>query len=172
MASSPLIPITVENGNWNRLQAAWRNECERFGEDFDDYASGSFSILSQLAEKPEPKAGVYGLRYDDVFSAICQTNVATLPGYDGPVVRVRMITFSPIFDFEINDVDQYAGVLADLLQGVIDLSDGEMNARHIKFHLRSPADRNFFTTLGRHLGGTSLFEKVEVRAGWLYVTKR
>jgi len=110
---------------------------------------------------------------DSTYDAMCQLNVAFLPGYTGKVLRVRHIIHSPMFDFdEGKTVDDYVNVLADIFSGVLSASEGEMLAPHVKFHFRSPAERSFFNTLQDILSKRPIFAGVEMRGAWLYISKR
>lgn len=167
-----LTQLNEADGSWERFQRDWRTQCEAHGEDFEEYASGSMAVLDVLARNPEPKAGVFALEQEGSFSAVCQANVAMLPGIDGPVLRIRMMILSPDYDLGVKSVDEYAQAIVRLLLGAISLSAANYPARHVKFHMRSPGDRAFFTAIGNSLGTTPVFESVQVRGGWLYITKR
>jgi hypothetical protein len=168
-----LKPLSGSDGSWQQLKDDWQRQCAEAEEDFESYISGTFSVLEGLAVNPEARAGVYAYVRDGVHEALCQVNCTPLPGYDGPVLRTRFMTLSPRFDFEDLSVDEYARVLVNLFLGVIDLSaiDGPFRARHIKFHLPSPADRHFFASFGTELHAVPIFESVRMQGGWLYVTK-
>ena len=167
-----LIALTGENGGWQRLKEQWRAECAGYNEDFDGYAAGTFSVLEPLALGNEPRAGVFAFVRDGEHQAVCQANCTGLPGYVGPVLRVRFMTLSPKYDFGDHPIEEYARVLVNLFLGAVNLSYRDpFEAQHIKFHLSSPADRPFFATLGTELGQQNLFDTVDVRGAWLYVTK-
>src|SRR5437763_137192 len=104
------VPVSDEDGSWGRLKAQWRTECEEFGEGFESYAPGVFSILDPLARDGHPRCGIYALTeaQNPEFLAFCQANRALIPGYPTPVLRVRMMTFSPRFDFGDVGVNDYA----------------------------------------------------------------
>ena len=167
----PLVPVCAKDGTWAALRADWHQQCAVFGEDLDNYAVGAFSILEPLAMDGHPKAEVYALHNGQDYDAVCQVNRTRLPDYDGHVLRVRFMTFAPKYDFGILSVDDYAKLLVNLFFGVLDLSLRKLSARHLKFHLRSPADSQFFAALRAPLTKHKAFELVEVRGMWLYVTR-
>lgn len=171
IAEKSLKKLQMNDGTWPEFVLDWQAQCEKAGEDFAAYAVGSFDVLSGLATAPEPDAGVYALKKGGTHDAICQANCTGLPGYDGPVLRVRMMLLSPDFDFGVKPIEQYGSTLINMFLGIYILSETEMMARHIKFHLKSPNDRSFFAAIGERLNGEEQFEKVEVRGSWLYVTK-
>jgi hypothetical protein len=165
--------VSIENGLWPELLRQWEDECSSYEEDFSDYATASIPTLRPLAESAQvKKAGVYALCDESYYMALCQLNVAFLPGYDGKVLRVRHIVHSPRYDFD-NDVaiEQYGDLLSRLFVGVFDASDGEMAAPYVKFHFKSPAERAFFAALQTALHGHSAFASVEMRGSWLYIKK-
>jgi hypothetical protein len=167
----PLTRLSAKDGTWDGLKQAWRAECEKFGEDFDNYALGTFAILDPLALEHSKKAGIFGLPDGGSISALCQANCTPLPGHPKPVLRVRFMTFSPRFDFGDLEVTDYARVLVGMFFGIIALSQRVMAAKEVKFHLRSLADRQFFAALETPLSKVSSFKRVEVQGMWLYVTK-
>lgn len=81
------------------------------------------------------------------------------------------MTFAPKFDFGDYEVQDYSNILVEMFFGIIELSQEVMEAKEVKFHLRSLADRQFFAVLERPLSKVSLFKVVELRGMWLYVTK-
>ncbi|KAA0570497.1 hypothetical protein [Azospirillum sp. Sh1] len=169
---SLLIQVSCKDGSWQALLSDWQRQCEEFSEDFNSFLGASLSVVSDLAEGPgEKDAGVFALKTDDKYSALCQLNSTYLPGYQGKVLRARMIVFSPEFEFGAYPTERYADELVNLLDGVIQISNDVLPSDHIKFHLRSPSDRAFFSTLGTALGAQKALKKVDSRGMWLYITK-
>ncbi len=162
-----------EDGSWDGLVRQWTDECAEFDEDFDEYALGAIDVLESLIEEdlPASRARVVSLIDDGRHRLVCQANRADIKGYDGKVLRIRHIVLSPRFDFGSVDVAEYALVLTSLFAHVLKLSDVDMKAPHIKFHLRSPADRQFFAMLSQHLGAGNHFRHIAMRGSWLYITK-
>jgi len=169
-----LVRLLQSDGTWEKLREEWRNQTLSFNEDFESYASGMFSVVSSLAEHRTRNAGVFGLQREGSFIALCQLNQTPLPGYDSPVLRMRFMTLAPQFDFGEFELDQYVGVLIGLFSNVLLLSnsDDEFGAKHLKFHLRSPADRQFFAAVATPLEKSEAFSSVQVRGSWLYITKK
>ncbi len=171
--SHEIIELSSSDGSWDAFKADWAQQCESFNEEFETYAEGAFSVVEELIEAPEKSAGVYACRLDGRHVSMCQVNVKGLPGYDSPVMRVRFLTLSPEFDFGDKSVDEYAKVLVVTLASILALSDedGPMKAKYLKFHLSSPADRQFFALLGQGLNDDEDFTSVTLRGSWLYITK-
>jgi hypothetical protein len=164
--------LSVEDGSWPDLLDIWKTQCEGYGQDFDEFAVATFGVLNPLAADGHPKAEVYGFHVEDECWVVCEANHTLLPGYDGYVLRVRNMTFAPRFDFGDVGVDAYGKALTGLFGGILALSHAVRPAPHIKFHLRSPADRTFFQALTEPLLKIPLFDTVEVKGAWLYVTKK
>lgn len=167
-----LIRVRAGDGSWNQLCDVWRSECEEFGEDFDQYANASMPVLRDLAAEENANAGVFALQSEDGdYHAMCQANSTYLPGYDGKVLRVRHLLMSPYYDFGDFTIEEYSMILGRMFARTVLLSVKDLPSRHIKFHLRSPADRQFFATIGNGLGQTDLFSDVAMKGSWLYLTK-
>jgi hypothetical protein len=64
-----------------------------------------------------------------------------------------------------------ARLMVELFFGLVELSDGPMAAERIKFHLRSLADKPLFAAINAPLPRGKLFQQVEVRGMWMYLTK-
>lgn len=174
MADTHFIRLLDDSGTWAEFESDWRSQCEALEEDFDSYAEATLSVVREIVEVENKNAGVFGLKINGNYAAMCQVNRAPLPGYDSPVMRIRFITLCPDLDLRELPVTQYGSVLASLLTKVIELAltIGDLKSRHIKFHLRSPADTQFFSALGKGLHDTEYFETVATRGAWLYITLR
>lgn len=169
-----LFQVKDSDATWRAVKDAWRAECEAHGEDFDEYAFGHISELDKLAAIEHPRAGVYALETaaGERPAAVCQLNRTQLPGFVGEVLRLRFLTLAPRYDFGDVSVDDYGDVLGGVLAGVVSVSYGDLSAPHIKFHLASPADRQFFRSLEGPLRGIAAFESVQFIGSWLLITKK
>jgi hypothetical protein len=166
-----LEKITAEDGSWAALAEQWGQQCADFGEDLDGYALDAIPVLKELAEAPKPDAGVYALRREDgTFDAVAQVNSAFLPGYTGKVLRVRHLLLSPHFDFGEYPIEDYVIVLSRMFARTVALARNEPRSEHVKFHLRSPADRQFFEATISLFEESEVFETVAMRGSWLYLT--
>ncbi|WP_370319532.1 hypothetical protein [Oricola sp.] len=165
--------ILRADGTWDVFEEDWRKQCESYGEDFADYASGTFSVLKEIIDEEHEKAAVFAFLSEKSHRSICQVNTKLIPGYDSPVMRVRFMTMCPDLDFGDNPIDDYIHALVHLFAGAMAISDEdpEFQARHVKVHLRSPNDRQFFSVLGAGLNEADEFESVRVAGSWLYITK-
>lgn len=164
--------ISRENGLWAQLWGEWDEICLLYDESFQDYAPSSMTVLRPLAEDPETaSAGVYGLIDSNKIIAVCQLNATLLPRYEGRVLRLRHLLLSPSFDFsdDIN-IEQYIEILSEMFTGTINCANNEMPAKHVKLHLQSPADRQFFKEIEQHLEKSAKFSSVKMQGAWLYIT--
>lgn len=158
---------------WHEMEAHWASECDKYEENFEDYAVASLPVLRELAmETPRKGAGVFGLPSGDSFDVLCQANSTFLPGFKGKVLRIRHIVLSPKFDFSDEvDLDDYANALAALFAGAVGLADSEMPSDHVKFHLKSPVERTFGEHFKDAVHQQNAFEKVSMRGSWIYLSK-
>ena len=166
--------LSRENGLWSKLWVSWDAICEKYSESFAEFVPSALSVLKPLADDPQlSHAGVYGLVEGEDIRAVCQLNVANLPGYDGKVLRLRHMVLSPEFEFSDDiSVDDYVSVLAEMFSGALVVSDGDMLSEHVKLHLRTPLDIQFFNHFRDKLSLTAKFDIVQMRGAWLYITKK
>ncbi len=131
----------------------------------------SWPVLSECAEADMRDEGVYALEFDGETHAICRANSVLIPNYIGKVLRVRHILMSPFYDFGDVSIEKYARALSKLFVGAIHLSNIGLPSPHVKFHLRSVADRQFFSTIGDSMSELDMFSSVKLKGSWLYITK-
>lgn len=167
-----IIRLQNSDGTWQAFKDDWEAQCAAYGEDFNSFAEGTFSVVKDLLDDSGEAAGLFAIKEGDHHVSMCQLNRASIPGYSSPVLRVRFMTLSPEFDFGDKSIEDYSGVLVATFATVLAVSNTVMEAKHIKFHLRSPADRQFFALLGKGLNEADMFHSVHVRGAWLYVTKK
>ena len=164
--------LSREGGEWSALWKNWDDVCTNYGEQFSEFAPSALSVLKPLAEDPQVgSAGVFGLKENEEFLAACQLNVALLPKYEGKVLRLRHLVLSPEFDFsDENNLAKYIVVLSNMFAGAVKLANSEMEAKHLKLHLLSPADREFFSNFSEYLSDVAKFSSVKMGGAWLYIT--
>jgi hypothetical protein len=172
MLEAEFVKILKEDGSYDDFRADW--ETQLAGSDYDgfeNYQPLTFSILEQVIDTNEKKSGAYALKIKGQYLAICQLNVAMIPGYTGSVLRLRFLTLCPAMDVGSSDID-YADAITTLLMKTEELArnDETMSANHIKFHLSSPADRDFFSMLGKGLRDFESYKQVDFKGSWLYIT--
>jgi len=167
-----IVRLKNDDESWAEFKADWEAQCAAYGEEFSSFAEGTFAVVADLLNESGANSGLFAIKGDEGHVSMCQLNRASIPGYSSPVLRVRFMTLSPEFDFGDKSVEDYSDVLVATFAAVLAVSNTVMEARHIKFHLRSPADRQFFALLGKGLSDSDMFHSVHVRGAWLYVTKK
>ena len=166
-----MAQLTTADGSWAAMSDQWGQQCADFEEDFGGYALDALPVLRDLAAKPTPAAGVFALRRGgQEFEALCQANSTFLPGYTGKVLRVRHMLLAPRFDFGEYPIEDYVSVLSAMFARSVYLAKSALPSDHIKFHLRSPADRQFFEAGLGIIQEHSEFDSVKIRGAWLYMT--
>ncbi|MBG6211720.1 hypothetical protein IWQ49_006411 [Labrenzia sp. EL_126] len=169
----PIFRLQKGDGTWGAFEDDWRVQCENHEEDFSEYALGTFGVLEELISEPQPKSAAFAIHNGSMHSAICQINTTMLPGYQEPVMRVRHMAFCPELDFGDGSIEDYSDALVGAFTGILALSevDDQLKAKHLKMHLKSPADRQFFSALSPMLGKLERFTSVRLVGSWLYVDK-
>jgi len=179
MVDFTICSLELDDGTWSAFEADWKAQCAKAGEGYDDYAPNSLDVLRGIVDGrvppvgPPDRVGVSALRSDEdgCFYAACMLNLVRLPRLTGMTLRVRHVIVSPLIDFGIMDPNLYADVLIGLVGGVIHISESIFEANNIHFHLRSPADIDFFRAFGKALDGADVFRSVQNHGAWLHIEK-
>lgn len=169
--------ISCEDGTWDQLISSWEIQCKEVEDDFANYAVDSMPVLAEAAATTEQASRArttwaIGL-YDSTRPLVAAlANLAPIPGYKSPVLRIRQLTVCPLLDFGALSDDTYADTLIELTWGIYRLSQNELAAGHIHLHLRSPADVAYFQAFGKNLDGSNVFDSVTHKGAWLRIDKR
>lgn len=163
----------VDASGWQDLSLCWEKQSNEYGENFSDHASASMPVLEDLATGPQlADAGVFAFDTEGAPQAVAQCNSTFLPGYSGKVLRVRHIVLAPRFELDEEiSLEDYGQVLAGIFGGSVILSAAQMPTDHVKFHLRSRAERMFGERFKNALSESSAFSKVDMRGAWIYLSK-
>jgi hypothetical protein len=81
------------------------------------------------------------------------------------------VTVCPDLDYGALQPDSYSETLIALFSEALKLSESLLEADHLRFHLRSPADAAFFRAFGNTLDSRGVFAAVEVHGAWLTISK-
>ena len=163
--------LSESDGSWSAFIADWERQCDAFNEEIDQFAAASIPVLQELANAPEQNAQVYSLvDEDNSHHSVVQLNRSMLPKTYGWTLRARHLILSPKYDFGEYSIDDYADAIGSTLFETVRVARDVLPSDHIKFHLRSPADRPFFTILSSTLSGVSLFSDVSIVGAWLSLT--
>lgn len=166
--------LNKADGSWDTFKKQWEQQCVTYDEEFENYASASLSTLEDECddEAADSDSGVFALSDNHgVFHAACFLNSTFLKGWSGKVLRVRHLVLSPYYDFEDLELEKYAITLAHAFTAIIDVSNSELDSKHIKIHYRSPYDRTFFAAFALTMKSSKGFETVESKGMWLHLTK-
>ncbi|KQB95771.1 hypothetical protein AL073_13865 [Loktanella sp. 1ANDIMAR09] len=163
----------VGPAEWAKIVLQWEEQTNSYSENFVDHAPASMPVLEELATSaPLRDAGVYSYADKDEVLAILQANVALLPGYSGRVLRIRHIVLSPKYEFDDKiELDDYGSALVGVFAGTLVLSVKDMIAPHIKFHLRSPAERMFGEEFTKVLQNSGVFKECAMKGSRIYLSK-
>jgi hypothetical protein len=163
--------LLLSDGTWSEFEVDWRSQCNDVDDDFDFYAPAPLSVIREFAEKESDKEWAVAIMNDGRYTAAACAIKALQKGFDGPVLRVREVTVCPLLDYGNLDENAYVDTLIGILNGAIKLSESGLVAKHIKLHLRSPADAVFFRAFGNTLDSKGVFAATEAHGAWLTISK-
>lgn len=162
--------LSEKDGSWSAVETDWQRECGDHGEDIAEYAIGALPVVRDVAVKGHDRTDALGLfDTNGKCHGICHANLASIPGYRDPVLRVRHLLLSPAYDFGDFDAKHYALALTSMFAGVVGAAFTTHTAKHVRFHLRSPADVAFFSAVANTLSRIPTFESVQMKGAWLYL---
>lgn len=166
--------LSHHDGSWTELQDKWARQCHDFDEDFVSYVPTAIPMLGEQIEAcaSDKWSGVYAVTDEHgEYEAICFLNGAFIPKFTGRVLRVRHLILAPKYDFGDYSEDQYAKLLANVFDSVLEISDSNLSCPHVKVHFRSPADVAIFRDFATKLDKLSHFLSVKMVGSWLFVSK-
>lgn len=159
------------DGSWAKVMDDWTRQCQELGESIDDFAPEAMSVIRQYTDHCERNTWAAGLSDGTHWSAVAMLNRAMLPKTTGWTLRVRHVIVSPLLDFGAWSKDAYAETLVNFVWATVQISNEVLPADHIKFHLRSPSDADFFRAFGNTLDSKNVFKQVSTHGAWLAITK-
>lgn len=169
-----LTRLNRKNGTWDAFETQWKTDADSYDDGRVFFESPSIQTLKSECCNGEvdPSSGVFALTdNDNNVHAACFLNSTHLKGYDGKVLRVRHTIFSPYYDYEDLEMEDYAISLTNMFHGIVDASNTELQSDHIKIHYRSPHDRPFFTAFALNMQHAKMFKEVASKGMWLHITK-
>ncbi|MGQ3100490.1 MAG: hypothetical protein ACT6Q5_08595 [Sphingopyxis solisilvae] len=169
--------LLTADGTWQKFCGEWQSQCGEIEEDFDSYAVDAMPVLQNLAEtekQPSNQRHSWAVALYDINRPLvaAMVNVAPIPGFKDPVMRIRQLTVCPLLDFGALSDETYADALIQTTWQLYKLSNDPLSSKHIHMHLRSPADNVFFSAFGKSLDGESVFDSVTHRGAWLRIDKK
>jgi hypothetical protein len=162
------------DSSWTQFEKDWSAQCEEVGDDFESYGAAPISMVRKFAEsdsETEWAVGLYDKNSKKYYASACAI-LAAQKGYTGKVLRIREVVVCPLLDYGKLPENEYVDTLIHLLNGAVKLSVTQLKARHIKMHLRSPADAVFFRAVGATLDSKGVFAATEAHGAWLSFTKK
>jgi hypothetical protein len=95
-----------------------------------------------------------------------------IPGYSDKILRIRHILMSPSYEYGEKTVEDYGRVLSGIVLEAVKLTDGDYRSQHIKLHMRSIADRQFFQFFADSAALPSATGiSIQVKGSWLHIDK-
>lgn len=165
------VRLLQSDGSWPKLLEDWSRQCDEVGESIDDFAPDAMSVIRSFTDHCERDTWAAGLSDGTHWSAVAMLNRTMLPKTDGYTLRVRQVIVSPLLDFGAWSKEKYAETLVNFVWATVQVSGKVLPADHIKFHLRSPSDADFFRAFGNTLDSKSVFREVSTHGAWLAITK-
>ena len=167
-----LTLVTSENNGFEKIETAWNEQCQSFGEDFADYATPALDHAKKIIND-----GVNGQDYaiyanirDGEYDCIMHVNCTNLPKVDGKTQKVMWVLLAPKYDYEDVDPQTLAAIASDIIHGAIGLCENGKRSRHVKIHLNNIGDRRFFLGVAYGLKTAKELVDVAVRGNWLHLT--
>lgn len=162
----------LDGTGWSSVMTEWSRQCDGYEENLEDFATASLPLLEELALGAFPNAGVFGVFDAASCTALCQANSTFLPGYTGKVLRIRHIVLSPTFDFSSNvSLEDYERALVSVFVGALKVAQGDLPSKHVKFHLRSPLERQLGASFTEAMQQQDHFSLVDMRGAWIYLSQ-
>lgn len=141
-----LLPMKEPDKAWRSIKAQWKKDAEGVGEDFSTFAMGSYSAFDTLI-KDNANPSLYCLSDGERIHAVCQVSRMLMSKYSSPLLRVRCVSVSPVYELGLAGAGEYAQIMVALFSGIVWLSRDSLSAGHIRFFLKSPGDSQFFAAL-------------------------
>lgn len=167
-----IIRLLHSDNTWASLEKDWEQQCSKVDEDFRQFATAARSSIARASIEPMKDEWAIGLKRDDTHLAIAYARATRQKGFDGKVLRIREVCVCPLLDYGELEENEYIATLIGILNGAVNLSETKLVAKHIKIHLRSPADASFFRSFGQTLDSKQVFANVETHGAWLTITKK
>lgn len=160
---------SIDVKKWNEIKNNWIKEYKKY--ETDDYElsiPSSFQIFQEIIITQADNIQIFSLDDKEGKSqALFQGNIASIPKYDSPVLRIRHIIFSPIWDFEIKNVDEHSKLWGELFSEIANLAINKQ-IKHIKIHMNSPYEaKMLFANVAKSLEKQGIFSNVRDYGAWV-----
>ena len=160
----------LDADGFHSLQRDWSVECEKYGEEFGDFASEQIEHARKIAceSPPDKRYGIFELTIGGKRTAIMHVNRAALPRTQGQTLRVLWVLLAPRYDMDDVTVEEFSSISTEMIYGAHVLSQNDMRADHEKIHLGNFSDRQFFAGLSSILSRNSIFKEIGLRGNWFH----
>lgn len=166
-----VVRLLASDGTLDSFDADWAAQCSEVGEDCESFGQATVGMIRQLASANNDKEWAIAISDGERFmAAACAIRTMQKP-FTGWVLRIREVTVCPLLDYGNLDENAYVDTLIAILNGALKLSESNLQAEHIKLHLRSPADAVFFRAFGNTLDSKGVFAATEAHGAWLTISK-
>lgn len=166
-----VIRLSASGGSLDKFEADWAAQCAEVDDDAESYGFASMSMIRDFAQRDSDKEWAIAIQNGERFMAAACAIRAMQKGHDGRVLRIRQVTVCPLLDYGNLGENVYVDTLIGVLNGALKLSESELEANHVKLHLRSPADAVFFRAFGNTLDSKGVFAATEAHGAWLTISK-
>ncbi len=166
-----IVRITDLDGSLEELESDWQSQCNEVNEEFAFFDPSTMDPIRSFAMCASEKEWAIAIKHDGRFMAAACAIRTMQKGFSGWVLRIREVTVCPLLDYGYLDENAYVDTLIAVLNGALKLSERELEADHIKLHLRSPADAVFFRAFGNTLDSKGVFAATEAHGAWLSISK-
>lgn len=166
-----VVRLLASDGTLDQFDADWTAQCGVVGEDCESFGQATTPMIRNFARNESDKEWAIAIRDGSRFlAAACAIRTMQKP-FSGWVLRIREVTVCPLLDYGNLDENSYVDTLIAILNGALKLSESNLQAEHIKLHLRSPADAVFFRAFGNTLDSKGVFAATEAHGAWLTISK-
>ena len=166
-----VIRLRACDGSLAEFDADWRKQCAEVDEDYGTYGEATTPVIRDMAGQDSDREWAIAIKDAERFmAAACAIRTIQKP-FPGWSLRIRHITMCPLLDYGNVSEKFYADTLIAILDGAIKLSESDLQAEHIKLHLRSPNDAMFFRSFGHTLDSRGVFAATEAHGSWLTLSK-
>lgn len=166
-----VVRLLASDGTLGEFDADWAAQCAQVGEDCESFGLATASVIRGFARAGSDKEWAIAITDGERFLAAACAIRTVQKQFSGWVLRIREVTVCPLLDYGNLGENSYEETLIAILEGALKLSESNLQAQHIKLHLRSPADATFFREFGNRLDSKDVFAATEAHGAWLTISK-
>ncbi|MEQ8822771.1 MAG: hypothetical protein RIC14_00175 [Filomicrobium sp.] len=153
------------------LEKDWSAQCDKYSEDFADYATPSVDFAREKAGNPPADSywicSLVGQAEDHM--CLMHANAARLPKTEGKTLRIVWILLAPRYDFEDVSTHDFSQITTSLIMDVMEFAK-DHDLEHIKIHLGNVVDKRYFSSVAAALAATKHLKEASIKGAWLHLT--